>query len=509
LRLVRAGRSVDAEADLLILPLVEGAALPASLRDVDRALGGVLGEVVGGDFKGRFAEVEATRSLSRVPARRVALLGLGKAENLDLVRLGNALHIGLRSAIGGARTIAVGWTGPPAPGISATDLAAAAVAAGVLVGWTEGTYKGVRNAGGQPKTLTLAGFPDLDQRRLDAALVLAEATNLARELVNRPGSDLNPMTFAAEARTLARRYGLSYQVLGAPELRRRGYGALLAAGAGSASPARMVILRHRPRAAGGFRLALVGKGVTFDSGGISIKPAADMRFMRGDMGGAAAVLGAMTAIARLKLDVDVVGILCCAENMLSSTSMRPGDVVRSGAGKTIEVVSTDAEGRMALADGIHHAVKLGATHVLDIATLTGGQRIALGPVAAMVQGSDPGFTSRVVGAAAAAGERVWEMPTYPEYETQLESTIADLNNSPGADGSAITAGLFLHEFSGGLPWVHVDMAAPSWNRVAGVKQIPGGPAGFGVRTLAQLAVGMTPATKSKARRAKSDKTGRK
>ena len=509
MRLVRAGRPVEAEADLLVLPLVEGAALPAMVRDVDRALGGALGDMVDGDFKGRFAEVEATHSLSRMPARRVALVGLGRGEQLDLVRLGNALQIGLRSAIGSARTIAVGWTGPPARGISAGDFAAAAVAAAVLVGWTEATHRSGRPANRQPRTLILAGFPDLDQRRLDEALILAEATNLARDLVNRPGSDLNPQTLAAEARALARRYGLRFEVLSAPELKRRGYGALLAAGAGSAIPARMVVLRHAPRRAGGFRLALVGKGVTFDSGGISIKPATDMRFMRGDMGGAAAVLGAMTAIARLKLDVDVTGILCCAENMLSATSMRPGDVVRSGAGKTIEVVSTDAEGRMALADGIHHAVGLGATHVLDIATLTGGQRIALGPVAAMVQGSDPGFTARVVGAAAAAGERVWEMPTFAEYETQLESTIADLNNSPGADGSAITAGLFLREFSAGLPWIHIDMAAPSWNRVAGIKQVPGGPAGFGVRTLTHLAKAMAPAPKTTASRAKSDKTGRK
>jgi leucyl aminopeptidase len=509
LRLVRAGSAVDAEADLLILPLVEGAPLPIAVRDVDRALGGVLGALVGADFKGRFAEVEATRSLGRISAGRVALVGLGKGEQLDLVRLGTALRIALRSAIGGARTIAAAWTGPPAGGISATDVAAAAVAASVLVGWTEATHKSGAGANRQPKSLVLAGFPDLDQGRLDEALVLAEATNLARDLVNRPGSELNPATFAAEAGALARRHRLGFEVLGAAELKRRGYGAILAAGVGSAIPPRMVVLRHRARHAGGSRLALVGKGVTFDSGGISIKPAADMRFMRGDMGGAAAVLGAMTAIARLKLDIDVTAILCCAENMVSATSMRPGDVVRSGAGTTIEVVSTDAEGRMVLADGIHHAVKLGATHVLDIATLTGGQRVALGPVAAMVQGSDPGFTAGVVAAAAAAGERVWEMPTFPEYETQLDSKIADLNNSPGADASAITAGLFLREFSAGLPWVHIDMAAPSWNRVAAVKQVPSGPLGFGVRTLAHLAMAMAVPPKTPAARAKSDKTGRK
>jgi leucyl aminopeptidase len=195
--------------------------------------------------------------------------------------------------------------------------------------------------------------------------------------------------------------------------------------------------------------------------------------------------------------------------MASGTAMRPGDVVTSGAGKTIEVVNTDAEGRMVLADGVHHAVLNGATHVVDIATLTGAQRIALGPVAAVILGSDAGFTSKVVQAAAAAGERVWEMPTFAEYETQLESTIADLNNSSGRDGGAITAGLFVREFAGGLPWVHIDMAAPSWNRVTSVRQVPRGPSGFGVGILAGLAEAMVDSAPKVESRPKSDKTSRK
>lgn len=509
MRLVRADRPVEVEADLLILPLVEGSALPLGARALNSALGGALGQVVGGDFKGRFAEVEAIRSLGRLPAARVALLGLGKTEDIDAARLGNALQIGLRSAIGSARSLAVGWTGSPARGISAADVATAAVGASVLAGWTEATHKSGPAYKRQINSLILAGFPDFDGRCLDEAVILAESTNLARDLVNRPASELNPAAFAAEARTLARRHGLRCEVLGPAEFKRLGYGAIAAVGAGSAVAPRMVVLRHSPRDLGGVRLGLVGKGVTFDTGGISIKPATDLRFMRGDMGGAAAVLGAMAAIARLRLDVDVTGILCCAENMVSATSMRPGDVVRSGAGKTIEVVNTDAEGRMVLADGLHHAVQVGATHVVDIATLTGGQRIALGPVAAMVQGSDPEFTRSFVNAARAAGERVWEMPIFAEYETLLESTIADLNNSPGADASAITAGLFLREFSGGLPWVHVDIAAPSWNRVAGLKQVPAGPTGFGVRTLSHLAMGMASAPEKAAPGAKSDRTSRK
>jgi leucyl aminopeptidase len=519
LRLLRADRAVDAETDLLVVPLVEGAGLPLSLRPVDSALGGVLGEIVGGDFQGRFGEVETVRTLGRLPAGRVALLGLGKAGALDLPRLGNALQIGFRAAVKGAGSIAVAWTGVPARGILAADVGAAAASAAVLLGWSEATHKSGRKHSREPKTLTLAGFPEIEKRRLDEAVVLAEATNIARDLVNRPGSELYPESFAAEARTLASRHGLGCESLGEAQLKRLGYGAILAVGAGSARPPRLVVLRHQPRRHRGMRLALVGKGVTFDSGGISIKPAVDLQYMRGDMGGGAAVLGAMVAIARLKLDVDVIGILCCAENMVSGTAMRPGDVVRSGSGTTIEVVNTDAEGRMVLADGIHHAVKLGATHIVDIATLTGGQRVALGPVAGMLMGNDAAFSGRVLAAASAAGERLWEMPAFPEYETQLVSTIADLNNAPGRDASAITAGLFLREFAGDRTWVHLDIAAPSWNRVGAVGQIPKGPSGFGVRTLARLAQsvaagaarasGRTPRAKAAAPRAKSDKTGRK
>jgi leucyl aminopeptidase len=502
-----------------VLPLVEGADPPPALRALDGALDGVLTEIVGSEFKGRFAEVEAVRTLGRVPARRLALLGLGRADQLDLARLGNAMQIGLRAVAGRSGSIAVAWPGALATGITAADVGAAAASAAVLLDWSEGTHKTGRKPGRGPKSLTLAGFPDIDKRGLDEAVILAEATNMARDLVNRPGSELYPDAFAAEARRAAARYGIDFDVLGEAQLRKLGYGAILAVGAGSARPPRLVVLRHAPRRAPTTRLALVGKGITFDTGGISIKPAGDLQYMRGDMGGGAAVLGAMVAIARLKLDVDVIGILCCAENMVSGTAMRPGDVVRSGAGKTIEVVNTDAEGRMVLADGIHHAVKLGATHIVDIATLTGGQRVALGPVAGMLMGNDPGLSGSVLAAASLAGERLWEMPSFPEYETQLESKIADLNNAPGRDAAAITAGLFLREFAGDRAWAHLDIAAPSWNRVASVGQIPRGPSGFGVRTLTRLAQSVAAEAasggagagraKAAAPPAKSDKTGRK
>ena len=504
MKVVRAPSYDDAATELLVVALAHGQPFPAGLAKLDRSLGSTLSKPI--DFAGRFAEVETVRPMTPSPIKRVVLVGLGDGSKLDLVRTRNALEIALRPLTKAVHSLSVAWTGATS---SAEEMAAAAVGAAVRLNWSEATHKSAGRKPSEVATLVLAGFPDLDESQLRRAVILGEAANLARELVNRPASELSPEVLAGDARSLAKRHGLEYQALGAAELRRLGYGAILAVASGSARPPRLVVLRHRARHPGGDRLALVGKGITFDTGGISIKPGADMQYMKGDMGGAAAVLGAMVAIARLKVDLDVTGILCCAENMVSGASMRPGDVVTSGAGKTIEVLSTDAEGRMVLADGVHHAVAAGATHIIDIATLTGGQRVALGPVAAMIQGSDAGRTSRVVAAAAAAGERVWEMPTFAEYETQLESGIADLNNSPGRDGNAITAGLFVREFTAGLPWVHIDMAAPSWNRVAAVRQVPRGPAGFGAGTLALLATLMAGSSKKPAPRAKSDKTSRK
>ena len=380
---------------------------------------------------------------------------MGAAGHLDRVRLGNALQLAIPRVPGSHSSVGLLFSQALLPGVDPGDLAEAAVESAVLSAFTQATHRSgprARTAAAPAvERLTLVRFPRVERRRLDVAAVVAEATNVARSLVNAPPSELTPEAFAAEARRQAVAAGLRFEVLGERELRRRGYGAILAVASGSAQPPRLAVLRYRPAGAarrGRRRLALVGKGITFDTGGVSIKPAADMHYMKGDMGGAAAVLGAMTAIGRLKPAVEVVGILCLAENMVSGSAMRPGDVVRSGSGTTIEVLDTDAEGRLVLADGIHHAVSLGATDIIDIATLTGGQRIALGPVAAAVQSDQPELLGELLAAAEAAGERVWQLPGFPEYETMLESPIADLNNSAGSNASAITAGLFLRRFAG-------------------------------------------------------------
>ncbi|HEY8739653.1 MAG TPA: leucyl aminopeptidase [Candidatus Dormibacteraeota bacterium] len=492
MKFVRASAPAAAHADLLVLPVAEGMRASKAYAEIDSRLEGALARAEKRGFKGGFAATVVFDTMGRLPAERVALLGLGDAGVIDRTRLNHALEMGLRqSGSQLPQSLAIAWTAELGPQVDATALAGATVEGAILAAFTEATHK----SGKAPRrttvaSVTLAGFPRVAAAALERSVVLAEETFEARGLVNLPALELYPEAFAAIARKRGRAAGLRVEVLDQHELKRRRYGALLAVGMSSSRPPRLVVLRHggtRRGTAARPLLALVGKGVTFDTGGISIKPAAEMGYMKGDMGGAAAVLGALTAIARLGLDVDVVGVLCLAENMVSSTAMRPGDVVTSASGKTIEVTNTDAEGRMVMADGMHHAVKLGATHVLDIATLTGGQRIALGPVAAHVQGSDRGFTDRLARAADAAGERIWEMPCFPEYRSIIDSPIADLMNSTARDGMAITSGLFMREFAAGLPWIHVDMAAPSWNRVSAIREMPKGPSGFGVRILTNLA----------------------
>jgi len=493
LKFARAAAPAVAMADLLVLPVPGGESAAALYPEVDAVLGGAFKRAEARGFKGRFAATLVIDSLGNLPAERLMLLGLGDLADIDRARLNNALEMGFRAAgVPLPRRLAVAWQPSLASTVTAPTLACAAVEAALLSASTEATHKSAfRGSARAVETLTLVAFPKVPPAALQRSLVLAEETLYARGLVNQPALELFPAAYAGEARRHGRAAGMTVEVLDHRRLHELGYGAIMAVGMSSARPPRLVVLRNRPapRTSKQTRplLALVGKGVTFDTGGISIKPAADMGYMKGDMGGSAAVLAAMTAITRLALDIDVVGILCLAENMVSSTAMRPGDVVRSASGITIEVVNTDAEGRMVMADGMHHALQLGATHVLDIATLTGGQRVALGQVAAHVQGSDKAFTADLLAAAEASGDRAWLMPSFPEYRGMIDSPIADLTNSTARDGMAITSGLFMREFAGGRPWIHIDMAAPSWNRVGAIKDMPKGPTGYGVRLLVNLA----------------------
>jgi leucyl aminopeptidase len=281
--------------------------------------------------------------------------------------------------------------------------------------------------------------------------------------------------------------GLDLKVLEVDDMRRLKMGALLAVARGSDEPAKIIVLRYSGGRKGGPTLALVGKGITFDSGGISIKPAQNMEMMKSDMGGGAAVVGAMLAIAELEPKINVIGVVPTTENMPSGHAIKPGDVVTGSGGKTIEIINTDAEGRLILSDGITYAVKEGATHIVDIATLTGSIMRTLGPLAIGAFGNDPALMDQVRRAADLAGERVWELPTWADYDGLIDSEIADIKNSTVPWAGATTAALFLREFVEGRPWVHLDIAGSAWQDASELKAVPRGPTGSGVRVMAQLA----------------------
>jgi leucyl aminopeptidase len=327
---------------------------------------------------------------------------------------------------------------------------------------------------------------DAEARKARYAWV-SENVNRARDLINEPGAVVTPEFLAERAGEIAKEVELEIEILDPAGLRARGYEGLLHVGQGSSHPPRLVILRHRPRHSSADTLALVGKGITFDSGGISLKPGDRMWEMKGDMAGAAAVLFTMRALGRLAPDVKVVGVMCCAENFPDANAQRPGDIFTAKNGKSIMVDNTDAEGRLVLTDGLFRAGEEGATHVVDIATLTGAVVRALGPSVAGIMGNDRDLISRVVRSGENHGEAFWELPLVEEYRETLKTPYADLNNiAAGGVAGAITAGLFLREFvPPSVKWAHLDIAGPMFKDKTW-KYYEAGALGFGVKTLVDL-----------------------
>ena len=318
------------------------------------------------------------------------------------------------------------------------------------------------------------------------AQVSAEAVCYTRDLVNRPGNVVNPEVMASAARKLAQELPLEVEVLDEVQMAERKMGAILAVGQGSANPPRMITLKYNGADDAPY-VAYVGKGITFDSGGISIKPDDGMGEMKDDMSGAGAVLGAMKAIATLGLKCNVIGILACAENMPGGRAQRPGDIVRAANGKTIEVISTDAEGRMVLADAVDYACKLGAQRVIDIATLTGAVIIALGKETSGIVSNDDALVEQIKKAGKFAGENYWQLPSLPECKEAIKSDVADLLNSAGRPGGCITGGLFIGEFvAKDIPWAHLDIGGTSTTTKDSGHKVKGG-TGFGTLTLIKLA----------------------
>jgi leucyl aminopeptidase len=327
-----------------------------------------------------------------------------------------------------------------------------------------------------------------------AGQVMAEATNFARTLVNEPANEMTPTRLAAVAAEEADAHGIDFQVIEAEEASRLGMGCYLAVASGSAQPPKFIVLRYSPISEGPL-IGLVGKGITFDSGGVSIKPGEGMEKMKSDMAGAAAVLAAVVAAARLKLETRLLAVIPAVENMPGGRAYRPGDVLNALGGKTVEVISTDAEGRLILADALTYTRQQGATHLVDVATLTGGCVIALGHVTTGLFSNDDDLCAAILEAGERAGERLWRLPLFPEYRDQLKSQIADVKNVGGRPAAPITGAIFLEEFVESLPWAHLDIAGTSWNE----KEKPylaegatGAPTGTLIELLERIARGPRP-----------------
>ncbi len=452
-------------ADALVVGQWEGEPFDGPIVEVDRLLGGVLSDAAGfadaADLTGKTGEFNVFFTRDVIAAKRLAVVGLGKRDEATTATLREAMGTAVRKLRDRKiRVIASALH----RALNPASKSVAAVVEGAVIGeWDGGTYKSPDSRPSPIDRLILLA-PDSDTEIEAAALrgrILGESINLTRDLVNEPPNELSPERLAERAAYMAEETGLGCEVMDEDALRRLEMGGILAVSAGSDHSARLVVLKHFPNPAGP-ALALVGKGITFDTGGISIKPREGMEQMKGDMAGAAAVIGAMRAIALLKVRVNVVGVLPCAENMPGGNAYRPGDVVRFMNGKTAEIISTDAEGRMVLADALAYAVRnLAAPRVVDVATLTGACVIALGNVATGALGNDAGLMSAVKAAADSASEKVWELPMFPDYRELIKSEIADMKNSGGRAGGAITGAMFLKEFVDDTPWVHLDIAGTS------------------------------------------------
>jgi leucyl aminopeptidase len=479
--------------DALAVAVGTGQRLAGDALELDRTLGGVLSEMIASaEFRGRIHEVLPVPTQGKSGPRRVILYGVGAIKDLDGQRLRSAHHELIRaSRTYGYKRIGLVRAEPPLPTNSLK-----AVVEGCVMGTFE---RRSRQTGAQPERreieeLVLTGFGIGREHEVVTAQENGEATNRAREWQNAPPNELTPDALAQEAKRIAQRHGMEIEVLGPAELRTGGYNLLLGVAAGSAQPPRLIRVRHRGNQQPGLSpqtgapvLALIGKGITFDSGGISIKPAENMSRMKSDMAGAAAVLSAIDVIAARKLPIDVMAVIAATENMVGPSAQRPGDVLVSADGKTVEIVNTDAEGRLVLADALTHALRNGATHILDLATLTGAAKIAIGHAASAAVSNDDAFWGLVQKAAVDAGDRVWRLPIFADYRILLRSQIADLRNAEYGEAGTILGGMFIGEFAGGKPWAHLDIAASSWNTNTELTTVLRGPSGAGTRLCISLA----------------------
>jgi len=477
-------------ADWLIVPIFEDEGFSGSLAPLDQRLGGALSRLwQAGDVTGKPIELTPLLDVRGAAVPRVLVVGLGKRAGFERGILTDAATAATRCVTDRPRRRVACALPAPTDGQNWEQLALAA-GVGLMQGCQGPGVRKSEPVRFVPDDLCLIAPPNADadavRRGTRRADIEGRAVALARELVNMPPSDLYPETFAALAQDMAGAVGVACTVLDEQQLESERLGSLLGVARGSDRPPRLVLL-HWQGAEKSTRLGYVGKGVTFDSGGLSLKTNEQMLDMKCDMAGAAAVLASMLAIAELRLPVDVLGILALVENMPSGHALKLGDVLKARNGVTIEVLNTDAEGRLILADALAYAVDLRATHLVDLATLTGACMVALGEHVAGLMGNNEAWSQKVQSAAQRAGERMWPLPMWPLYNDLIKSEVADIKNVSGKRyGGAIVGAKFLERFVGNTPWVHLDIAGPAWAEHSSPIRDAGG-TGCMVRTLVELA----------------------
>jgi leucyl aminopeptidase len=458
---------------------------PQLLTDDKAVLNAVADLMASGEVTGKMLETTLLHKPQRLKTKRLLLIGGGKAKSFSSAEVRKLAGAAVRTLKAkGIKSFA--FVAP-----AGQDMAEAvkAIVEGAYVGNFEPNY--YQSDRDDKKIDKLVIVAKGDEKALQEAMkqgrIIGEAQNFTRDLVNEPGNRMTPTILAERAQKMCEEVGLECEVYGGEKIRELKMGAFWSVAQGSEEDPKLIIMRHEPAGAPEKPvLGLVGKGITFDSGGISIKPADGMEKMKYDMAGGAAMIGAMRAIAQLKPNLRVIGIVCASENMPSGKAQKPGDVQIAMSGKSIEIINTDAEGRLVLADGLHYARQLGATHLIDAATLTGACVVALGMVNAGVFANDDEFYERFNHALAKSGEKMWRLPVDDEYREMIKSGIADIVNSGGRWGGAVTAAMFLKEFVGDTPWIHLDIAGVAWME-DNKPWIAKGPSGVAVRSLAEFA----------------------
>ncbi len=459
---------------------------------LDQALGGCLGLLFKErDFSGKANKTRIMHTLGKIPAERLVLVGLGKKRELTDERIRQGAGAAIQAMRGTGRkscTTLLHLTGGGGDGFLR-----AAVEGAALGSYSFSQYKtksddndGLEEA----RVLYPPGYAtEMAEKAIAETQKVCEAVLFVRDLVSQPGNVATPAFLAEKALEISAKYGISCQILEREEMERNAMEALLAVAKGSRQPPRFIILEYMAAEAKVKPTVLVGKGITFDSGGISLKPREGMEKMKDDMAGGAAVMGTLMAAAALKLPVNLVGLIPAVENLPGGGAYKPGDVFKSMSGQTIEIVNTDAEGRMILCDALHYAKRYRPAALIDLATLTGACVVALGSFASGLMGNDEGLKRAVIKAAEMSGERVWELPLWEEYGELMKSDIADLKNAGGAEAGAISAGWFLKNFVGKTRWVHLDIAGTAWMD-KDRPYMPKGATGVGVRLLVEYLRGV-------------------